>query len=190
MKAKLLVLVLIIATLIATGCARPEGATIAEKKNYILKMSEETLAELYSKVPDSKEKIENAAGYGTFSNVNVNLIFASVGDGYGLVVNNKTGKETFMRMGMGGLGLGLGVKDFRGVIVMKTEYALNSFVNKGWEFGGHVDAAAKAGDKGGAVGGAGEVTSDIEVYEFTKNGIALQATVTGTKYWKDKELNQ
>jgi hypothetical protein len=29
----------------------------------------------------------------------------------------------------------------------------------------------------------------MEVYQLTKNGLALQATVQGTKYWKDKELN-
>ncbi|TFG49418.1 MAG: hypothetical protein E4H40_03035 [Candidatus Brocadiia bacterium] len=190
MNAKIYVLVLIAATLIVTGCTKPGGENIAEKKSYILNMRDETLAELYKEVEDSKDKISKAAGYGTFSNVNVNVIFASIGEGYGVVHDNKTGEDTFMRMGMGGLGLGLGLKDFRGVVVLKTESALKSFVDKGWEFGGHVDAAAKAGDKGGAVGGAGEVTSDIEVYQFTKSGIALQATVTGTKYWKDKELNE
>jgi hypothetical protein len=29
----------------------------------------------------------------------------------------------------------------------------------------------------------------MEVYQLTKNGLALQATVQGTKYWTDKELN-
>jgi len=29
----------------------------------------------------------------------------------------------------------------------------------------------------------------MEIYQFTKSGIALQATVAGTKYWKDKKLN-
>ena len=51
-------------------------------------------------------------------------------------------------------------------------------------------SVAKSGEKGGAVGGAGEVKSDTEIYQFTKHGIALQATVTGAKYWKDKDLNQ
>ncbi|MGB7747152.1 MAG: hypothetical protein WBN75_07690 [Verrucomicrobiia bacterium] len=30
----------------------------------------------------------------------------------------------------------------------------------------------------------------MEVYQFTDSGIALQATVMGTKYWKDSKLNQ
>ena len=30
----------------------------------------------------------------------------------------------------------------------------------------------------------------MEVYQFTENGIALQATVSGTKYWQDSKLNK
>jgi hypothetical protein len=28
----------------------------------------------------------------------------------------------------------------------------------------------------------------MEIYNFTESSIALQATVAGTKYWRDKEL--
>lgn len=31
--------------------------------------------------------------------------------------------------------------------------------------------------------------SGMQIYQFTENGIALQATVAGTKYWVDSELN-
>ncbi len=30
----------------------------------------------------------------------------------------------------------------------------------------------------------------MEVYQFTESGLSLQATVQGTKYWKDSKLNQ
>ena len=30
---------------------------------------------------------------------------------------------------------------------------------------------------------------DVEIYQITKNGLALQATLQGTKYWRDKDLN-
>jgi hypothetical protein len=65
---------------------------------------------------------------------------------------------------------------------------MDRFINSGWQFGGHADAAAKASDKGGAVGG--EVLADnITIFQLTETGLALQATVKGTKYWKDAELN-
>lgn len=173
-----------------TGCSSPHGISLAEKRDFVRKMRDSTLQELYSEKPEAKKKVKKAVGYGVFSNANVNVIFASVGDGYGIVVDNETGRETFMKMGMGGVGLGLGVKDYRTVLIFYTKPAILNFIEKGWEFGGHVDAAAKSGEKGGAIGGAGEIKSDIEIYQFTKHGIALQATVTGAKYWKDKDLNQ
>ena len=30
----------------------------------------------------------------------------------------------------------------------------------------------------------------MEIYQFTESGVSLQATVAGTKYWKDSNLNQ
>jgi len=52
------------------------------------------------------------------------------------------------------------------------------------------DAAAKSGNKGGAVSGVVLIDENIEVYHLTESGIATSAMVSGTKYWKDKEINQ
>ena len=93
-----------------------------------------------------------------------------------------------MKMAQVGIGFGLGLKDFRAVFIFENKTALDKFVNKGWEFGAHADAAAKSGEKGAAAGGAASF-QDIRIYQFTKSGIALQATIAGTKYWKDDQLN-
>jgi hypothetical protein len=39
------------------------------------------------------------------------------------------------------------------------------------------------------VAAAETVIPGVEIYQITKNGLALQATLQGTKYWKDKKLN-
>jgi len=54
--------------------------------------------------------------------------------------------------------------------------------------GGQADAAAKAGDLGAAAGGSA-VVDNVTVYQLTQSGLALQATVMGTRYWQDAELN-
>jgi hypothetical protein len=51
------------------------------------------------------------------------------------------------------------------------------------------DAAAKLGDIGKAGAGAIDVAPDVKLYQITKNGLALQATIQGTKFWKDDDLN-
>jgi hypothetical protein len=65
---------------------------------------------------------------------------------------------------------------------------MNRFVEQGWAFGAHADAAAKAGEKGAAVGGEATV-DNITIYQLTEAGLALQASIKGTKYWKDDSLN-
>lgn len=180
--------ILIILALIIGGCATTSGLTPVEKRQSILSMKNEVLSELYKIKPDVKHQISNAPGYAVFSNANVNVIFASFGGGFGVVRNNKTGKYTYMKMGEVGIGLGLGVKDFRVVFVFHTTRSMNNFVENGWAFGAQADAAAKADDKGAAVGG--EITVDnITIYQITEKGLALQATIKGTKYWKDSSLN-
>jgi len=178
----------IILVLIIGGCATTGSKTKAEKRQTILDMKNKTLSDLYKLKPDVKAQISSASGYAVFSNINVNIIFASFGGGYGIVKNNRTGKYTYMKMGEVGIGLGLGAKDFRVVFVFHSADTMNRFVEQGWAFGAQADAAAKASDKGAAVGG--EATIDnITIYQLTETGLALQATVKGTKYWKDDSLN-
>jgi lipid-binding SYLF domain-containing protein len=170
------------------GCATTRGTTPQDKRHATLDMKNETLSDLYKVHPQARSQIAKAPGYAVFSDANVNVIFASFGGGYGVVKNNKTGRHTYMKMGEIGIGLGLGVKDFRAVFIFHDHETMNQFIESGWEFGGHADAAAKASDKGAAVGG--EILLDnITIYQLTESGLALQATVKGTKYWKDDALN-
>ena len=154
-------------------------------------MRTEVLQELFDLKPELKSRLKKAEGYAVFSNVGVNLIFASFAGGKGIVVEHGffSDDETFMKMGSAGIGLGLGVKDFRAVFIFTEKEMLKNFVEKGWDFSGQADAAAKSNQKGGSVEASGTILPGMEVYQLTKNGIALQATVQGTKYWKDKELN-
>lgn len=171
-----------------TGCTTTTGSTPQEKRQAILNMQSDVLADLYKLNPDARAQVAASPGYAVFSNANVNVIFASVSGGYGVVENKRLKQRVYMKMGEAGIGLGLGVKDFRAVFIFKTQESLDAFINNGWEFGGHVDAAAKAGDKGAAIGGEA-LLSGITIYQITESGLALQATLKGTKYWKDPDLN-
>lgn len=178
---------LFIATLLATGCVAP-GQTGIDKRDYIDRTEREVRAELYQRIPDFSEDLAEAPGYAVFSNINVSVLLASASVGYGVAVDNDTGERTYMRMGGLGLGLGLGVKDFRALLLFDSPEVMQRFVNRGWSFGGQADAAAKAQDKGAAV--STEVALDgMRVYQLTESGIVLQATLKGTKFWKDSELN-
>ncbi|MCT6700750.1 YSC84-related protein [Rheinheimera sp. 4Y26] len=185
MKPWIFFLVLLSALL--SGCASHQGKSVSQQRQAIENMRAETLNTLYRQKPYAADTIERSAGYAVFSNANVNLLFASAGGGYG-VVHSNNGTVTYMKMGELGIGLGLGAKDYRLVFVFHTKDALRRFVEHGWAFGGQLDAAAKAKDKGDAIGG--EITVDnITIYQLTESGLALQATIKGTKFWRDDSLN-
>ncbi|MBT8132574.1 MAG: hypothetical protein KJO35_09925 [Gammaproteobacteria bacterium] len=182
--------ILILTTLVLlTGCATTSGKSPAEKRAAIQEMEGEVLTELYKIKQSARAELAAAPGYAVFSNANVNLVLASFGGGYGVVHDNSTGKDTYMRMGEVGIGLGAGVKDYRIVFVFHDRNTMMDFIEKGWAFGGQADAAAKAGDKGAAMG-AEAILDGVSVYQITESGLALQATVKGTKYWRDSNLNQ
>jgi lipid-binding SYLF domain-containing protein len=165
------------------------GESHAEKRAEIRKMRAETLAKLYKVHPAAKGKIGGAYGYAVFSNAGVNLVFMSVAAGRGVAHDNRADRDIYMKMASGGIGLGLGVKDFRGIFIFQTKKGFTDFVEDGWEGGAHADAVAKAGEKGGAAEGAITVAPGVELYQLTENGLALEATIQGTKYFKDDELN-
>ena len=171
------------------GCGPRGNLTVEQKRDVIIDMEIETLERLYRESPTTKDKIAKAVGYGTFANANVNVIFVSAGGGYGSVVENATGKRTYMKMALGGVGLGLGAKDYRVVMIFKDKATLDKFIESGWDAGAHADAAAKAGESGAEISAEGDIISGIEVYSMTESGLALQATIAGTKYWKDNALN-
>ncbi len=185
----LIPLVILTLSFVLSGCvATSGGATVQQKRQAVLQMKDDVLTQLFAEKPDTRSQINAAPGYAVFSNANVNLIFIAAGGGYGVVKNMNTGQHTYMNMAEGGVGLGFGAKDYRIVMVFHTQSAMNNFIESGWTFGGNADAAAKAGDKGASVQGEAYY-GDVTVYTFTESGIALQATIKGTKFWRDSELN-
>ncbi len=114
---------------------------------------------------------------------------AGGGKGKGMAVDNASGKETFMRMVEVQAGLGMGIKKFRVVFVFENRSVLNEFIESGWQVGGQATAAAKAGGEGEAFAGALSVSPGVWMYQLTDEGLALELTGKGTKYYQDKDLN-
>ncbi|MFC1789296.1 hypothetical protein ACFLZE_05245 [Thermodesulfobacteriota bacterium] len=172
-----------------SGTALGKESKKQEQQAEIRNMAKETLAKLYKLQPAAKKTISKSVGYAVFSNFGMKIFLFGSGTGKGLVIDKTTKKETFMKMIEGQVGLGLGAKKFRQVWVFKSKKALNGFINSGWEFGGQTTAAAKTGTKGGDIAGAISVNVDILLYQLTDDGLALELTGKGTKYYKDDDLN-
>ncbi len=181
-----LLMAMMLGACVTTGSSTPEDK--AQKRASIQNMREQVLTQLFQKKPAARAEINASPGYAVFSNANVNLILVAAGGGYGVVKDMASGNYTYMNMAEGGVGFGFGAKDYRIVMVFHTRAAMQRFIESGWTFGGNADAAAKAGDKGASIEGEAYY-GDVTVYTFTEAGLALQATVKGTKFWVDSSLN-
>jgi lipid-binding SYLF domain-containing protein len=164
--------------------------SVQEQRDDVRATVNDTLNRLYAAQPNAKQAIAKAAGYGVFNDFGMKILFAGGGTGKGLVVNNRTKKETFMKMVEVQAGLGLGVDKYRLVWVFERAADLDQFINQGWELGAQATATAQAGGQGvQGFAGAVSVTPGVWLYQLTETGLALDLTAKGTKYFRDEALN-
>jgi len=188
-KERLTVLLPFLAIALALGGCASLGDSPAEKRAAVLEMRDRTLARLYEEQPGARQRIAEAAGYGVFDAASQNVILLQTGGGYG-VLTGAGGETTFMKVGGAGVGFGIGLKDYHEVIIFRKREDFERFRDSGWEASGQAEATAKSGSKGGSAAGKQSIDLDVETYQLTNSGVALQATVGASKYWKWRELNE
>ncbi len=132
----------------------------------------------------AKELYENSYGWAAFDNLKIAFGFSG-GGGNGVAVNLKTGDRTYMKMGTAGVGFGLGGQKYQVVFLFQDEQTYRNFVDKGWK----ADASASATAGSSGVGGQVDFVNGIAMYKLTDKGLMASADIAGTKYWKNKKLN-
>lgn len=167
----------------------PNESRVIQGRHQVREMAQDALATLYEIAPGSRRAIERSAGYAVFSTFGIKLFFAGGTSGKGMVVNHRTGRQTYMKMVQVQAGLGFGASKSRLVFVFTTQQALRNFINQGWEFGGQASLSAMVSGQGSMFTGAAQVSPGIYLYQLTETGLAATLTVAGTKFFKDDELN-
>ncbi|MGE6122615.1 hypothetical protein [Aeromonas media] len=175
--------------LLLVGCAK--GDNPAEQRNNIQQMRQQTLSTLYGQNPNIRQEVARSKGYAVFNNVNNNLLVLSAGSGYGVLRDNRNGRDTYMKMATAGMGIGMGIKKFQAVIIFNETAALDRFITTGFDASAQADLAAKSADDGKVVvsEAANADFQKVKMYQLTEKGVAVQATMQGYKYWPDDELN-
>jgi len=167
----------------------PNEGKIIQARQQVREMAQDALSTLYEVAPSARRAIDRSAGYAVFSTFGVKLFFAGGTTGKGVVVNNRTQRQTFMQMVQVQGGLGFGLNQNRLIFVFTNEQALRNFVNQGWEFGGQANVSAMVSGQGGMFGGAASVAPGVYLYQLTQTGLSATLTVSGTKFFKDADLN-
>jgi lipid-binding SYLF domain-containing protein len=187
----LLVLIVLLAVLGATVDAAwaadktDKKAAKAEKKRAeIDSMAEEALEHVLGESATAKSLFASAAGYAVFDNWKTSLLLAG-GSGSGVAVDKAAKTRTYMKMKTVGVKLGFGVQKCQVVFLFQDSERLARFVNEGWEAEAGSDAAAWT--EGANL--EAKWTNGMAVFQITEAGLMLSVDLSGTKYYKAKNLN-
>lgn len=176
---------LLAATLILgiTSAFAQNNSGAAARKQEIDRAAQQALDELLKTQGNARELYDRAVGYAAFTATKAGFI-VSGGGGTGVAVNKATGQRTYMRMGTGGIGLGIGAQRYSVIVLFETEAAMNKFIAGGWDSSATAEAAA--GKEGVAV--RSSFIDGIAFFQLTDKGLMAHADITGTRFWVIDEL--
>lgn len=161
-----------------------EEQTPEQTRAKIDEMEASTLKRLLSKNAGAKQLYAKSYGYAVFDTRKLSLLITT-GFGAGVAVEKSSGKRTYMKMATGGANIGLGGELFQLVILFEDAKTFKSFLESGLEAGADASAVVGADSTGMDV-----VFNDGKaIYQLTETGLRLAADISGTKYWKDDDLN-
>jgi len=163
-----------------TGDETPE-----ETREKIDEMSADTLKLLFSENPPAEKLYDISYGYAVFDTRKFSFMITT-GTGAGMAKVKGEGKPVYMKMATGGLNIGLGAELFQLVFLFEDEDTFNRFLDDGIEVG--TSANAVLGDDGERL--EARFVDGMAVYQLTEKGLKLAGDITGTKYWKNDDLNE
>lgn len=146
--------------------------------------AESTLSKVISTSPGAKQLFERSYGYAVFDSRKASFLITT-GSGVGVAIRKSDGQKTYMHVASAGVNVGAGLQFYQGLFLFENQTAFNSFINKGWQ----ADATAGATLGKASVEAQAKFTNGMAYYQISETGVMLDADITGTKYWKSKELN-
>lgn len=160
-----------------------ESSKSAKRRQEIDATAQATIDKLIKDDADARELYGKAVGYAVFT-VTKGGFIVSGGGGNGVAVDKTTGKRTYMGMGLGGVGLGIGGQRYSLVVLFETHDRLEKFTAGGWDSSATAEAAA------GKEGKAARATfyDGVAYYQITDKGLMAHADITGTKFWVSDKL--
>ena len=167
-------------------------AEVAKQRKEILAMRDVTLKRLFKVKPAVRNEIAKADGYAVFDANQANVILLVAGSGEGVLVDNATGQNTFMKMKRLGTGPGVGFKKYKQVLVFKSRKLVDTFKTVGADVTASSDATFKLSEHNEGKGIDGVVSLDpmVSVYQITDKGALLQANWGGMAYLPNDALNK
>jgi lipid-binding SYLF domain-containing protein len=160
-------------------------AKAEQKREKIDSRAQWALDKVFEESEKAKELFADAYGYAVFDNTKVTLGITG-GGGTGVAVEKESGNRTYMKMGTGGVALGIGAQSYQVIFMFQDSQTFTNFVDKGWEASAGADASAGTAGANVQTG----FRNGMATFVLTKAGLMASADLSGTKYWKNDKLNK
>ena len=169
---------------LAASCSSTYSSMTAdEKRDFLVDLERKTIADLVDKYPDAEADLDRAIGYAVFSNRAAKIPMVGAGEGIGVVLDSETGERSYLKVGRLDVGGGLGVREYRLVVLFFEHEPLKKLAGGKLEIGAGVEAGAQDKDVGTGAGGiAGSRNEERVIYQLSDEGVSATLTVRAIRY--------
>ena len=174
-----------LAAFLAASCSSStySSMSVQEKRDFLAGVEQKTLAELIEKSPEIQAEMDRSVGHAVFSNRSAKIPFVGAGEGIGVVFDKKTGERTYLKVRRLDVGGGLGVREYRLVVVFFEEEPLKKLAGGKLELAAGAEAGAGKGDVGlGTEGISGKQKEKLALYQLSDKGVSATITVRLIRY--------
>jgi len=168
----------------ADDAINSNNPTPEQERETINANAKKALTKLFNESQEAQELFDKAVGYAVFDSREFAFLIKT-GFGSGVAVHKSTHVRTYMKMASAGANIGGGIKYVKVIFIFPTQSSFQTFITEGWN--AESDASAVGGDDSAQIGMT--LADGTKVYELVDTGIMAKMSISGTKYWKDADLN-
>lgn len=156
----------------------------AARRQELLRDADRALDELREQNESAARLINEAYGHAVFDTTKGGFLLTGAG-GTGVARAHEAAETTFMRLGQAGIGLGVGLENYKLVLLFEDQQTYRNFVAGQWD--GNLSAQAAAGSEG--VAAEEQFIGGVRAYRVTDGGLMAQVDVSGARFWPVDRLN-
>ena len=129
--------------------------------------------------PDIAAKLDNLPGYSVIGMSTTKIPGVGTGLGYGVIIDNRSDKRSYIKVTQFEVGGGLGAQRFKAVILFKDPTLLERTIKGGWHFESSADLSSGADtvESGGPVSLSGRSGEGYKVYKLAESGALATMTI-------------
>ena len=129
--------------------------------------------------PDIAAKLDDFPGYAVIGMSTTKIPGVGTGLGYGVIVDNRTDKRSYIKVTQFEVGGGLGAQRFKAVILFKEPALLDRTIKGGWHFESSADLSSGADtvESGTTASLSKQSGKGYKVYKLAESGALATMTV-------------